>query len=87
MKSSRAMRGRSGPDRARLAAARVALLGALLLAWEAGARTRAIDPYFVSLPSEIGRTIGGWMASGFIYGHLLATMVFSVYAPSILIHA
>ena len=74
MKSSRAMRGRSGPDRARLAAARVALLGALLLAWEAGARTRVIDPYFVSLPSEIGRTIGGWIASGFIWGHLLATI-------------
>ncbi len=46
----------------------------LLGGWEVGARTRVIDPYFVSLPSEIARTIGGWIASGFIYVHLWATI-------------
>jgi NitT/TauT family transport system permease protein len=65
------MRDRSTAERA---LARAAVIGALLAGWEVGARTRVLDPYFVSLPSEIGRTIGGWLASGFIYGHLLATI-------------
>jgi NitT/TauT family transport system permease protein len=68
------MRARSGADRTRRAAARAALLLALLAGWEAAARARVIDPYFVSLPTEIGRTIGGWIASGFIYPHLVATI-------------
>ena len=65
------MRNRSTAERA---LARAGVVGALLACWEVGARTRALDPYFVSLPSEIGRTIGGWLASGFIYPHLLATI-------------
>ncbi|MBI2157213.1 MAG: ABC transporter permease, partial [Candidatus Rokubacteria bacterium] len=55
---------------ARLAAARVALLAV----WEAGARTGLIDPFFVSLPSKLARTIAGWFASGFIYPHIWATV-------------
>ena len=68
------MRARRGSDVARLAAARVALLAALLAVWEAGARTGLIDPFFVSLPSKLARTIAGWFASGFIYPHIWATV-------------
>jgi NitT/TauT family transport system permease protein len=68
------MPARRASDRTRRIVGRLALFSALLLAWEVGARTGAIDPYFVSRPSEIGRTIGGWIASGFIYVHIVATI-------------
>ena len=74
MKSSRATRSRRRRDQARLAAARLGLIAALLVAWEAGARAGVIDPYFVSRPTEIGRTVGDWIVTGFIYVHLLATI-------------
>jgi len=68
------MPARRASDRAWRIAARLVLFAALLGGWEVAARSRLIDPYFVSLPSEIGRTIGGWLVSGFIYIHLLATI-------------
>jgi NitT/TauT family transport system permease protein len=68
------MPARPSAETGRLVAARVALLAAILAGWEAGARTGVIDPYFVSLPSKLGRTIGGWFASGFIYPHIVATV-------------
>jgi NitT/TauT family transport system permease protein len=68
------MPARRVSDRAWRIAARLVLFAALLGGWEVAARSRLIDPYFVSLPSEIGRTIGGWLVSGFIYIHLLATI-------------
>jgi len=74
MKSSKATRGRCSADGARLAVARVVLLAAIVAVWEAGARTKLIDPYFVSLPSKLARTIAGWFANGFIYPHILATV-------------
>ena len=74
MKSSRATRGRRGSERARLAVARLALLAALVAGWEVGARTRVIDPYFMSLPSKLAQTIAGWFANGFIYPHIWATV-------------
>jgi NitT/TauT family transport system permease protein len=55
-------------------AARLALLAAILAGWEAGARTGVIDPYFVSMPSKLAGTVGGWFASGFIYPHIWATV-------------
>ena len=74
MKSDRATRSRRGSDLTRLTLARVGLLAAILLAWEIGARSRVIDPYFVSLPSKLARTIAGWFVSGFIYPHVWATV-------------
>ena len=74
MKSSRATRSRPGADRARLIAGRVVLFAAIIAAWELAARTHAVDPYFVSLPSKLSRTIAGWFASGFIYPHIVATI-------------
>jgi sulfonate transport system permease protein len=67
-------RNRQEPDALRLVAARVALGLALAGAWELGARAGWIDPYFVSRPSELARTIAGWFASGFIYPHVWATI-------------
>ena len=74
MKSSRATRSRPGADRARLIAARAVLFAAIVGGWELAARTRVVDPYFVSLPSKLARTIGGWFGTGFIYPHIWATV-------------
>ena len=68
------MRSRPGADRARLIAARVVLFAAIVAGWELTARARLVDPYFVSLPSKLARTVGGWFASGFIYPHVWATV-------------
>src|SRR5262249_10243975 len=74
MKSSRATRARRRSELLRLHAARAVLFAAILAGWEAAARTRLIDPYFVSLPSKLAATVAGWFASGFIYPHIWATI-------------
>jgi sulfonate transport system permease protein len=74
MKSSRATRARRRSERLRLYVARAVLFAVIVGGWEAAARTRLIDPYFVSLPSKLGRTVVGWFASGFIYPHIWATI-------------
>ena len=70
MKSSRAMRARRGSERLRLAVGRAVLLAVIVAGWEIGARARVIDPYFVSRPSKLAHTVGGWFAGGFIYPHI-----------------
>ena len=64
------MPGRRGSERLRLLVARAVLFAALIAAWEIAARTKVIDPYFVSLPSKLARTVAGWFVSGFIYPHI-----------------
>lgn len=61
-------------DAARLHAARLLLFGVLLAAWEIGARTGVLDPYFVSRPLVIGATIGDWLVTGYIWPHVWATI-------------
>ena len=58
----------------RLTIARTVLLASLLLVWELGTRAGLIDPYFVSRPTKIAATVGGWFAGGFIYPHVWATV-------------
>ncbi|HEV8584822.1 MAG TPA: ABC transporter permease [Methylomirabilota bacterium] len=53
---------------------RAILFAVLVAAWEAGARAGVIDPYFVSRPSKLAATVGGWFVSGFIYPHVWATV-------------
>lgn len=75
MRSWRAMP--SGPRRDRrlaIHAARAGLALVLIAGWELGARADVIDPFFVSRPSALGRTIAEWFASGFIYRHIWATV-------------
>jgi NitT/TauT family transport system permease protein len=68
------MPARRGSETARLAVGRAVLFAVLVTAWEAGAQIGLIDPYFVSRPSKLALTVGGWFASGFIYPHILATV-------------
>jgi len=46
----------------------------LLTAWETGSRTGAIDKFFFSQPSEIGRRLWQWLATGSIWRHLGTTL-------------
>jgi len=68
------MRASRAAEAARLTAARIVFFALLLGGWELGARTRALDPYFVSQPSVIAAMIGQWFATGYIWTHVLATI-------------
>jgi len=74
MKSSKATRARRASDRLRLSLGRIAVLAVIAVAWEAGTRAGVIDPYFVSRPSRLAVTVGGWFTGGFIYPHIWATV-------------
>lgn len=74
MRSRQATPSDAGRERARLYAARVLLFAAIAAGWEAGARARVVDPYFVSSPLAIGGTIVRWFTTGFIYVHIWATI-------------
>ena len=47
---------------------------AALAAWETLAATRAIDPFFVSRPSDILRRVAAWSGDGTLWGHLAVTL-------------
>lgn len=49
-------------------------LAALLAAWEAGARTGVLDPFFFSKPSDVGRQIFAWLTGITIWEHLATTL-------------
>src|SRR5216684_1568253 len=68
------MPARRASERLRLIVGRVVLFTLIVVGWEAAARTRLVDPYFVSLPSKLARTIAGWFGTGFIYPHIVATI-------------
>ena len=52
------------------------LLGiALLLTWEGASRSGALDPFFFSRPSDVVVRVWGWVATGTLWPHLLATFV------------
>jgi NitT/TauT family transport system permease protein len=52
------------------------LIGVVLLgAWELGAATGLVDPFFFSRPSAIVGQIGAWVADGGIFRHLWVTLV------------
>jgi NitT/TauT family transport system permease protein len=69
------MRERTQPvDRRVVGAIQVALVAALLLAWELGVRIGWIDPFFFASPAQIAATIGSWWQHGYILGDVLVTM-------------
>lgn len=48
---------------------------ALMAAWEAASRTETIDPFFFSKPTDVARRMWEWVATGFIWEHLVTTLV------------
>jgi NitT/TauT family transport system permease protein len=53
---------------------RLTILGSLFLAWETGARTGLLDPFFFSSPSGIGRDLYLLFIGGKVFPHFLMTM-------------
>ncbi|MGI5920022.1 MAG: ABC transporter permease [Christensenellales bacterium] len=53
---------------------RVGILAAVLALWEIGAELRWIDPFIMSSPSRIIRTIGSLMSSGELLTHVGVTV-------------
>jgi sulfonate transport system permease protein len=68
------VRRAEGPSRAAVTLAQVALLTAIVAAWQAGVSVKLLDPFFFSRPSDIGQRILSWAASGTLWRHLAVTL-------------
>src|SRR5262245_8226134 len=51
----------------------VALALAMLIAWQWGAKTGLLDPFFFSSPIAIGLRVGRWIQTGTIWTHVSTT--------------
>lgn len=67
-----ALRRKAGPVTVR--ALQLLTFVALVGAWEIGARTEFLDPFFFSKPSDIALKIAGWLTGTAIWAHLLTTL-------------
>ena len=65
-------------ERATVAAWRAGLAVVLLGGWQFAANTGAIDPFFLSRPSDIAERIWMWVSSGTLWPHLAVTLEESV---------
>jgi sulfonate transport system permease protein len=63
-----------GIDRAAVLTWQVVVGLAALALWQALVSLKALDPFFVSRPSDIALRIGRWMLSGALWGHLAVTL-------------
>ena len=68
------MSDRFAPNRWLVALAQTALAAAFLALWELGARTKVIDTFFYSSPTQIGAFIAGWAHSGKLLTDIGVTM-------------
>jgi NitT/TauT family transport system permease protein len=66
---------RSVPNRPQVIALRLGLACVLLGTWEYFSAAKIIDPFFFSRPSEIALRVAHWVASGFLWSHLLTTLI------------
>ena len=65
-------------ERAAVAAWRAGLAVVLLGGWQSAANVGAIDPFFVSRPSDIAERVWMWVSSGTLWRHLAVTLEESV---------
>jgi sulfonate transport system permease protein len=63
------------PKRSQVIALRLCLACLLLGFWEYLSAAKIIDPFFFSRPSEIALRVVHWVATGFLWSHLLATLI------------
>ena len=61
-------------SRASIAFWRAALAIALVGAWQAGTAIGALDPFFVSRPSDVAARVVTWLTSGSLWPHLIVTL-------------
>src|SRR6185437_12973053 len=67
--------GAAPPRRLLVLALRLGVLVVLVGIWQVLADTGAIDPFFFSRPSAIAAQIWRWLVGGYIWPHLLVTLV------------
>jgi len=67
--------GMAPPRRLLVLALRLAVLVVVVGIWQVLADTGAIDPFFFSRPSAIAAQIWRWMVGGYIWPHLLVTLI------------
>ena len=67
--------GTAPPRRLLVLALRLGVLVVLVGIWQSLADTGAIDPFFFSRPSAIAAQIWRWLVGGYIWPHLLVTLV------------
>jgi len=60
--------------RRRRRAVRSLVLLSVLAAWEAAVRAGVLDPFYTSSPLPILATVVRWIASGYVFEHVLATL-------------
>ena len=65
---------RTAPSRATVLAWQVAIAVVAVTVWQWGVRVRALDPFFVSRPTDIAARIAAWCVSGAIWRHLFTTL-------------
>jgi NitT/TauT family transport system permease protein len=53
---------------------RAAVAVALVSAWEAGAASGVLDPFFLSRPRDIAGRVTTWVSSGSLWPHLVVTL-------------
>lgn len=72
--SDAAAAGRDAFNRPAVVGAQVAVLAAVLAAWQGGVSLGLLDPFFFSRPSDIVRRILTWAVSGTLWRHLAITI-------------
>lgn len=76
MRSAADQPGRSAdqPRRAAILAARAAVGVTIVALWQGLVSVHAIDPFFVSRPTDIAARIGEWVTRGTLWMHLAVTL-------------
>jgi len=66
------------PKKSRIVILQLLLAVAMLGTWEYCSASKIVDPFFFSRPSEIAFRVGHWAATGFVWPHLLITLLETV---------
>src|SRR5262252_10796626 len=66
------------PKKSRIVILQLLLAAAVLGIWEYCSASKIVDPFFFSRPTEIALRVGHWAATGFIWPHLLTTLLETV---------
>ena len=64
--------------KSRIVILQLLLAAALVVIWEYCSASKIVDPFFFSRPSEIVVRVGHWVANGFVWPHLLTTLLETV---------
>jgi len=66
---------RKRANRALVIVLQIAFFAITVGAWEAAARSGWLDPFFFSKPSDIGTRMVEWIGGGYIWQHLITTLI------------